>query len=512
MSKHSQVPWQVSEEGTSYIEVFPQHYLMVYPFDGILPNGDYLKGWMLSAINKEGTSDIMASEDASRAMAEAELIWSRARREVEEENPAPEWLGKGARWAGEKGKAGAIWAGKKGKAGAKAGAKWAGARMQAWGDKPEGLGFVVGDRVAVPSQPHWGKGRVVKVTKGAVYVVWDNDPEHPQAIMAKQMLEDLKRVNPREPWQDDEDQSWANEQACASTASLYGHSLTTAQECDDGAVGCLSCPFGSSSRYIVTGARGAVYGCDTLAEARKMAGKKGTIQDTKKRNNPRDMLPPWPAMSPAQKTRYKKIKAKYGGKLPQFYELTKEDKEILWNQYGGFDRAPTKAAAEAARKAWGGRGPKPKPKRRRRVMDRDGSRARGLKGNPDETPLPKVVSPYRSDITYTIVNPSDHQWVSKLYQVQFSTGSTIFLLVWANSFDQALVEAAEWAETNAPGIFEDAETVAEAEAEGWIEDLTYTESGYINSSEWFGGSIGQLDDLYEEAKMASEKYSDEEEA
>ena len=107
--------------------------------------------------------------------------------------------------------------------------------MQAWGDKPEGLGFVVGDRVAVPSQPHWGKGRVVKVTKGAVYVVWDNDPEHPQAIMAKQMLEDLKRVNPREPWQDDEDQSWANEQACASTASLYGHSLTTAQECDDGA-------------------------------------------------------------------------------------------------------------------------------------------------------------------------------------------------------------------------------------------------------------------------------------
>ena len=35
-------------------------------------------------------------------------------------------------------------------------------------------------------------------------------------------------------------------------------------------------------KYIVEGARGAVYGCDTLAEARKMAGKTGRIVKIKR--------------------------------------------------------------------------------------------------------------------------------------------------------------------------------------------------------------------------------------
>jgi len=47
----------------------------------------------------------------------------------------------------------------------------------------------------------------------------------------------------REQWEDDEDQEWANEQACASTARAYGHSLESAQDCDDGDVGCETCPW-----------------------------------------------------------------------------------------------------------------------------------------------------------------------------------------------------------------------------------------------------------------------------
>src|SRR5690348_8858843 len=51
------------------------------------------------------------------------------------------------------------------------------------------------------------------------------------------------------------DQESAAEEACYSTAAKYGVTPEQADHCDDGAIGCLSCPFRDPSERPVTGDR-----------------------------------------------------------------------------------------------------------------------------------------------------------------------------------------------------------------------------------------------------------------
>jgi len=119
---------------------------------------------------------------------------------------------------------------------------------------------------------------------------------------------------------------------------------------------------------------------------------------------------------------------------------------------------------------------------------------------------------------YVVVNPQnvfDTEYVGSTYYPEYLFHVQLAhhaprLLVFArqDNFESLIEEASGWAETNAPGVFNDDETVAEAEAEGWIEDLMYTESGYLSSGEVF---ISEVDDkrLIYEAVVGSGEWWEE---
>lgn len=103
--------------------------------------------------------------------------------------------------------------------------------------------------------------------------------------------------------------------------------------------------------------------------------------------------------------------------------------------------------------------------------------------------------------TWEIANPSDHDWTRALWAFQFGASGTTHVLVWSNSSDDALEEAADYLlESGEPGHFvpddimeqhyaEAREELGEgatdeAVAEKAEADLDHTEAGWIPSWEW----------------------------
>ena len=100
----------------------------------------------------------------------------------------------------------------------------------------------------------------------------------------------------------------------------------------------------------------------------------------------------------------------------------------------------------------------------------------------------------------------------RLWVFQFGAVGTTNLLVWARSLEEGLEEAAGWLEEFAPGHFMDDEYMKERYDEARAElgpdadeddvaqkaeaDLTYTESGYLTSYEWWAN---EADGALEEA-------------
>ena len=95
-----------------------------------------------------------------------------------------------------------------------------------------------------------------------------------------------------------------------------------------------------------------------------------------------------------------------------------------------------------------------------------------------------------------IVNGPDRSWARHRYILWFGTMSTNYLMVWANGLENAIEFAGEWLAYNAPrhiitnsveecyqgGI---ADGMTENDARECSErDATYTESGWLDSSEW----------------------------
>ncbi len=99
-----------------------------------------------------------------------------------------------------------------------------------------------------------------------------------------------------------------------------------------------------------------------------------------------------------------------------------------------------------------------------------------------------------NDIPYTVVSPNNVlDFVNGGYDDQlFDVTLAMFapkVLVFSHGIEDAIEEAAGWAADHAPGVFNDDEMVQEAEAEGWMDDLFYTESGYLTSHEMFFSEV-----------------------
>jgi len=92
------------------------------------------------------------------------------------------------------------------------------------------------------------------------------------------------------------------------------------------------------------------------------------------------------------------------------------------------------------------------------------------------------------DIPYTVVSPNNvldyvnGGYDENLYDVTLAMFAPK-VLVFNHGIEDAIEEAAGWAADHAPGVFNDDEIVQEAEAEGWMDDLFYTESGYLTGHE-----------------------------
>lgn len=78
----------------------------------------------------------------------------------------------------------------------------------------------------------------------------------------------------------------------------------------------------------------------------------------------------------------------------------------------------------------------------------------------------------------TLVNPTDRDWTKHRYVIALGAYGTK-LLIWANSLEDALDEAIDWAATNAPGLLANAdrdEAYREAIESGMSEDDACDES------------------------------------
>lgn len=179
-----------------------------------------------------------------------------------------------------------------------------------------------------------------------------------------------------------------------------------------------------------------------------------------------------------------------------------------------------------------------------------------FEGNPVQNNLrqnPPRAKALPDGVEYTIVNPEEvlfyadnrHLRESGLYLFQFGAVRTTWLAVWSDSLESALEAAAEYLAEEAPGHVmahdsdELKELVKEALPKGksmdqWYKalerqeqwaydveqeataDLTYTESGYLTSYEWWAQEVAKSDPSYLEIFEASiedlEIDEDEEEA
>lgn len=145
------------------------------------------------------------------------------------------------------------------------------------------------------------------------------------------------------------------------------------------------------------------------------------------------------------------------------------------------------------------------------------------------------------DRKITIVNPSDWYWNVEggyrphhrgggLWVYQFGAYGTTWLAVWGANIEDALEDAAQWLADHAPGLittekefWEDKSLLQDAMNElgfsGAFEDLededkwsiqdkmtvdmTYTESGYIASYEWYVNEIDSGDPIYKKILVQS---------
>lgn len=97
-----------------------------------------------------------------------------------------------------------------------------------------------------------------------------------------------------------------------------------------------------------------------------------------------------------------------------------------------------------------------------------------------------------------LVNPSDRGWTRHRYVLWFGDCGTTYLMIWANSLDDALDESVDWIAEHAPGYLADesvheeynrliAEGKSEDEAreEAEMDTVTGGNAGnYLNSWEW----------------------------
>jgi hypothetical protein len=133
---------------------------------------------------------------------------------------------------------------------------------------------------------------------------------------------------------------------------------------------------------------------------------------------------------------------------------------------------------------------------------------------------------------YPIANPSErdyHMEYGKLYLFQFGAYGTAYVYAWGNDgLDDALEEAAAWLKEHGPGLFHEpdyADAANDIEApEGWADDeewackvqeraetdLTYTESGYLASWEWYVNEVTDADEV-EHVRWRSLEGADEDE-
>lgn len=88
----------------------------------------------------------------------------------------------------------------------------------------------------------------------------------------------------------------------------------------------------------------------------------------------------------------------------------------------------------------------------------------------------------------TIVNPEEYLYRRCLYRFEFGGAGSTHLVVWSDSFDDALETAAEWLCEHAPGhiMTRDSLEARIEDAPHATEDLMCTESGYLSSSECVG--------------------------
>lgn len=119
----------------------------------------------------------------------------------------------------------------------------------------------------------------------------------------------------------------------------------------------------------------------------------------------------------------------------------------------------------------------------------------------------------RDESAIVIVNPDQRDWARHRYVLWFGAYASTRLMIWANSLESAIEDAAEWLAEHAPGhlmapnspeyidLLRDAckdhgiewdpdrfyggiDSEIEAVIQDAEADLTYTESGYLTSYEW----------------------------
>lgn len=96
--------------------------------------------------------------------------------------------------------------------------------------------------------------------------------------------------------------------------------------------------------------------------------------------------------------------------------------------------------------------------------------------------MPNLVF-YNGSNTVALVNPNDRDWTRGRYVIAFGAYGHIQCVVWANSLEDALDEAADWLEENAPGMFCDTEVAEEYQrlvAEG-VEESTAFERAAVDT-------------------------------
>lgn len=125
--------------------------------------------------------------------------------------------------------------------------------------------------------------------------------------------------------------------------------------------------------------------------------------------------------------------------------------------------------------------------------------------------------------TYEVANPGEEAFTERLWAFQFGSSGTARVLVWADSIEDGLEKATEYLRDHGkPGYFESDDSMKERYEEALREvggdeekahekaeeGLTYTESGYVPSHEWWVDEVIDEEDI-EAAKAASPSDEDE---